>query len=96
MFRRLGPENDILDDITRVEKLIRDRFGIPESEIILVSEDPGLKPGFPPKETNAVFWKQETRYRLKIFQPVSTVQEQDLPLRWLLPALEDNGDLECC
>jgi hypothetical protein len=96
MFRRLGPENDILDDITRVEKLIRDRFGIPESEIILVSENPGLKPGFPPTETNIVFWKQKTRYRLKIFQPVSTVKEPDLPLRWLLPALEDNGDLECC
>ena len=96
MFRRLGPEKTTLSDITRVESLIRERFEIPDSEIILVSEDPGLKLGFPPKETNAVFWKQDTRYRLKIFQPVSTVQEKDLPLRWLLPALEDTGDLECC
>ena len=96
MFRRLGSDDNILEDIHRVEGLIRQRFGIPESEIILVSEDPGLKPGFPPKETNAVFWKQEVRYRLKIFAPVADVSADDLPLRWLLPALEDTGELECC
>ncbi|HCH56596.1 MAG TPA: hypothetical protein DEV64_05855 [Rhodospirillaceae bacterium] len=96
MFRRLGPENNILEDINRVERLIRQRFGLPDSEITLVSEDPGLKPGFPPKETNVVFWKEETRYRLKIFSPIAKVSSDDLPLTWLLPALEDNGDLDCC
>jgi hypothetical protein len=96
MFRRLGPENNILEDINRVEGLIRDRFAISNSEIILVSEDPGFKPGFPPKETNAVFWKQETRYRLKIFSPIAEVKNNDLPIAWLLPSLEDNGDTDCC
>ena len=96
MFRRLGAGKDTLEDITRVESLIRERFDIPASEIILVSEDPGLKPGFPPKETNAVFWKRETRYRLKIFSPVAAVTPEDLPLRWLLPSLEDTGELDCC
>lgn len=96
MFRRLGPENNVLEDINRVEALIRKRFSIPDAEIILVSEDPGLKPGFPSKETNAVFWKEDTRYRLKIFSPVAKVGDDDLPITWLLPSLEDNGDLDCC
>jgi hypothetical protein len=96
MFRRLGPGKDSLADISRVEILIRDRFRIPVSEIILVSEDPGAKPGFPPWETNVIFWKEEKRYRLKIFSPVSKVGEADLPVGWLLPSLEDNGEAGCC
>jgi len=96
MFRRLGPEKDTLGDISRVEDLVRDRFGIPQSEIILVSQDPGIRPGFPRYETNVIFWKAERRYRLKVFEPVAKVKDADLPVRWLLPALEDNGDLDCC
>jgi hypothetical protein len=48
MFRRLGPARDTLEDITRVEALVREQFRISEDEIILVSEDPGTKPCFPP------------------------------------------------
>jgi hypothetical protein len=96
MFRRLGPEKDTLNDISRVEILVRERFAIPESEIILVSQDPGFRPGFPPQETNVIFWKNQTRYRLKIFAPVSNVMGNDLPVNWLLPSLKDNGDTDCC
>ena len=96
MFRRLGPEKDTLEDITRIEGLVRERFRIGGSDIILVSQDPGTKPGFPPCETNVVFWKDEKRYRLKIFAPVSHVRGTDLPVDWLLPLLEDNGDAGCC
>ena len=96
MFRRLGPGKDTLDDISRVEVLVRERFRVPPSEIILVSQDPGTKPGFPPQETNVIFWKNEKRYRLKIFSPVSNVMNADLPIGWLLPALEDNGEGGCC
>ena len=96
MFRRLGTAKDTLDDISRVEALIRARFSIGESEIVLVSEDPGTKPGFPLTETNMVFWKSDTRYRLKIFSPVASVTDTDIPVRWLLPALEDTGEGGCC
>ena len=96
MFRRLGPEKDTLEDITRIEGLVRQRFRIGEGDIILVSQDPGTKPGFPPVETNVIFWKEEKRYRLKIFAPVSHVMNKDLPIDWLLPLLEDNGDAGCC
>ena len=77
MFRRLGPEKDTLGDISRVEGLVRDRFGVPGSEIILVSQDPGLRPGFPPHETNVIFWKNQRRYRLKVFAPVAKVADGD-------------------
>ncbi len=96
MFGRFGPGNDVLEDISRVEGLVRDRFRVEDTEIILVSEDPGTKPGFPPLETNVIFWKNDTRYRMKIFSPVSKVVGTDLPIGWLLPSLEDNGIADCC
>ena len=96
MFTRLGPGKDTLADISRVEALVRERFRVSESDIILVSQDPGIKPGFPPLETNVIFWKNEKRYRLKVFAPVSQVTDADLPVSWLLPALEDTGESACC
>lgn len=96
MLRRLGPIKGTLDDVCRVEGLVRERFGIGGADIVLVSEDPGMKPGFPPLETNVIFWKKEKRYRLKIFLPVSRVRDTDLPVRWLLPSLEDTGEADCC
>ena len=96
MFTRLGPGKDTLADISRVEALVRERFRIGESDIILVSQDPGIKPGFPPLETNVVFWKSKKRYRLRVFAPVSQVTDADLPVAWLLPALEDTGESACC
>ena len=96
MLQRLGPAKDTLRDITRIEGLVRARFRIGARDIVLVSQDPGTKPGFPPVETNVIFWKDEKRYRLKIFSPVSQVMNTDLPIDWLLPLLEDNGDAGCC
>jgi hypothetical protein len=96
MFRRLSPAKDNLPALSRVEAMVRDRFRIPERQIILVSQDVGVKPGFPPLETNVVFWKNEKRYRLKIFSPVAQVSDSDIPVAWLLPALEDLGEGECC
>ena len=96
MFRRLGPTKGTLYDISRVEDLIRRRYSVPGKKIVLVSQDPGMVPGFPQEETNIVFWKDEKSYRLKVFLPVADVTDTDLPLSWLLPSLEDNGDADCC
>ena len=96
MFRRLGPAQDTLDDISRVEDLVRARFSVTDADIVLVSQDRGFKPGFPPLETNVIFWKDDIRYRLKIFSPIAEVTETDLPVAWLLPALVDTGEGECC
>jgi len=96
MFRRLGTVKNILEEISRVEGLVRERFRVLATDIVLVSQDPGAKPGFPPLETNVIFWKNETRYRLKIFTPVAEVGDADLPVAWLLPSLEDSGEGCCC
>ncbi len=96
MFRRLGPAADRLPDIARVEKIIRRRFEVNENEIILVSQDVNNKPGFPIEETNIVFFKENKRFKLKIFLPVASVSEQDIPLKWLLNSLQDTGEDDCC
>ncbi len=96
MFRRLGSAAGALDDLTRVEALVRERFRVGGPDLILVSQDAATQPGFPPEETNVVFWKDDKRYRLKVFAPVAEVGDADLPVGWLLPALEDTGDAECC
>lgn len=96
MFKRFGPADNTLDDLSRVEALVRARFEIPPADIVLVSQDAGFKPGFPPLETNVIFFKDETRYRLKIFLPVADITDKDLPIAWLLPSLEDTGEGECC
>ena len=96
MFKRLVAEKNNLNDISRIETIYRIRFQIESGDIILVSEDTGNKPGFPPFETNIIFWKNDTRYRQKIFLRVCEVTEDDVPIKWLLPSLEDNGDVDCC
>ena len=67
MFRRLTANGNNLDEIMRVETIVRSRFQIGSNNIILVSEDPVEKPGFPPFETNIIFWINDIRYRQKIF-----------------------------
>lgn len=53
-------------------------------------------PGCPPVETIVAFWWQDSaRYRFKVFKPLADVKEADIPVKWLLPALEDYGDLGC-
>ena len=96
MFRRLAPPIDILNDINHVESIFRERFKIEKNDIVLVSEDQCTKLGFPPYETNIIFWKDRTRYRHKIFMRISDVTHEDVPVKWLLPSLEDNGEGDCC
>ena len=48
MFRRLAPATDNLQDISRVEAILRERFDVDQNEIILVSEDPGKSRAFRP------------------------------------------------
>ena len=96
MFRPIGASRNTLPDLVRVEQLVRDRYGVAMRDIVLVSEDPGAKPGYPAKETNIVFWKAGDRFRIRIFAPVSCVTAADLPVAWLLSAFRDNGDADCC
>jgi len=96
MFRRFEPPQLATIEIIRVEDLIRAHFSITEYDLVLVSEDHSAKPGYPIYETNVVFWISQTRYRIKFFKRLAEVDLSDLPIRWLLPMHEDNGDNDCC
>ena len=97
MFRRLAAQPSELPDLDRVEALIRDHFGLGADAIVLIAEERPDAPGLPPVATTVRFWADAaTRYRLKIFKPVAEVGVADLPARWLLPSLIDDGDTECC
>lgn len=96
MIWRFGSSRAAAADLVRVEDLVRDRFAVAAEDLVLVSEDRGAKPGYPDHETNLVFWKGSSRYRIKLFKRLAEVDATDLPVRWLLPVYEDNGDNDCC
>lgn len=80
----------------RIKTWVRERFDLPSDAVIMVAEIQCQVPGCPPVETGIAFWDQKgTRYRIKIFKPEREVTADDLPVKWLLPALEDYGDLGC-
>ena len=97
MFRRLGAEPKDLADLDRVEALVRARFGLGADPVVLVTEDRPRTPGLPDVDTTIRFWAdRKTRHRLRIFKPAATITPDDLPARWLMSSLVDDGDGECC
>jgi len=97
MFQRFGGDAGNLVHLRRIEADLRRRFGLRAADIVLVSEEaPGL-PGFPGTQTTARFWDaQGRRYRLRVFKPAAEVGPADMPPAFLLPALIDDGDPDCC
>lgn len=91
---RKGSEH--LEAIERVSSWVRARFALGEEAVVMVSEVSCQLPGCPPVETAVAFWTNEaTRYRTKIFKPVADVTEDDLPPKWYLPAMFDDGTIWC-
>ncbi len=83
--------------LERVEGWVRARFGLPDAALVLVREEAPAVPGALGPATTVLFWDAGGgRYRLRLFKPVAEVDEADLPARWLLGALKDEGDEECC
>ena len=78
----------------RVREWVRTRFELGETAI-LVAEVACAVPGCPPIETVIAFWSEERRHHLKVFKPVAAVTEDDLPPRWMKPALAVADDDEC-
>lgn len=82
--------------IDRVESWTRQRFDLEDEAVVMVADVRCQVPGCPPIETIVAFWASGgPRYRFKVFKPVADVDEDDIPVKWLLPALEDVGDLGC-
>ncbi|MEX1215528.1 hypothetical protein [Saccharospirillum sp.] len=82
--------------LDRVESWTRSRFELNGEAVVVVAEVRCQVPGCPPIETIVAFWLTSgPRYRFKVFKPLAEVIESDIPVKWLLPALEDAGDLGC-
>lgn len=87
------------DDAVRVQGLLRNLFDLPDHAAIVVSELQCAVPGCPPVETVALFWDAAgLGYRWRVFKPLAGVCAEDLPPKWYLPALLDDGggDCGCC
>jgi len=94
-FGKKTPEH--VAALDRVREWVRARFALGDAAI-LVAEVACAVPGCPPIETVIAFWSDEKRYHFKVFKPVAEVSEDDLPPRWLKPALAVSDDIwcECC
>jgi nitrate reductase delta subunit len=85
-----GPE------AARLAALVRARFALPPGAVVIASELGCRVPGCPPLETVVLVWDESgARHRLKVFRPLAEVGEDDLPPRWYLPALRDEGEPDC-
>lgn len=85
--------------LDRIKQWTRERFKLPPSAPIVVTEVACLVPGCPPLETVAAFWTGDgRRYQFKLFKPPEQVVQDDLPYAWLMKSLEagEGAGLDCC
>jgi len=95
-FRR---EASHLASMERIKAMTRERFELDEDTPLLVTEVACASPGCPPLETVVVFWTGPAdRHQFKVFKPLDEVGEDDLPFRWMKPALivPEGYGCDCC
>lgn len=88
-----------LDAVERVKDWARDRFGLRESDTVLVSEVAGVLPGCPPLQTAVAFWTPGgTRHHFTVFKRLQEVVEEDIPPAWMKAALalSEGASCACC
>jgi hypothetical protein len=103
VFRSLQPEGPGSAACLVVEALVHEHFALAVDETVTASEREGSLPGVPPWETLIVFWTDlpdgsTQRHECKVFKPASEVVADDLPPRWMKPALAvaPNYGCDCC
>ena len=100
MFAPFKRSGDRLAAAERVKRWTRNRFGLAENAMLLVSELESAVPGFPPLHTVVAFWTAEQKhYHFRIFKPLLEVLEEDLPPSWYKEALAvpfEGMQCECC
>ncbi|SON57772.1 hypothetical protein HDIA_4231 [Hartmannibacter diazotrophicus] len=86
------------DATTRIKAWTRARFALAENDTVFVSEVACGLPGCPPIETVVAFWTApETRHAYKVFKPLASVEETDLPPAFMKTALiVGPDDFGCC
>jgi hypothetical protein len=97
---RKSPE--FLQSMERVKDSTRQRFGLAEDAVVLVTEVACVVPGCPPLETVVAFWTADEKahheklHTFKVFKPLQEVVEDDIPPAWMLEALAEEDSYECC
>ena len=85
-----------LEAVERLKDATRERFGLGESDTIVVTESAPSLAGFPPHETKVVFWTGDaTRHHFKVFKPVEEVADADIPPAWMRESLAGAEGVEC-
>jgi hypothetical protein len=79
----------------RVREWTRARFALADGETVMVSEIACATPGCPPIETHVVFWTDQGRHHFKVFKPLASVLEDDLPPAFMKSALTWVEGVEC-
>ena len=101
MLGNVRKSPDQLAAIARVTAWVRVRFGLADSDAVLVTEVVCALPGCPPLETVIAVWSgtaangEPRRHHHKIFKPVVELTESDLPPAWFKRELAVPEDFEC-
>lgn len=86
-----------LQALERIAAWTRLRFALAEGDPVVITEEAGRLPGFPPRETLVTFWSEGTRHHFRVFKPAAEVAEADLPPSWLKGSIAGDGiDCDCC
>ncbi len=87
-FIKKSPGHSLALD--RVREWTRDRFGLTDDAVLMVSEVACSLPGCAPLETVVAFWTEgNRRHHFKVFKPVADVVPDDFPPAWMKDALAD-------
>ncbi|MFT7106139.1 MAG: nitrate reductase delta subunit [Yoonia sp.] len=97
MFAHRNITSATVADLERIETTVRSRYRVPKDQIVLVTQEPARLIGGPDQMTTVLFWiDAETRYKVRLFKPVSEVSLPDFPPFWLRSALLDDELADCC
>ncbi len=85
--------------LQQVEAWTRERFGLTDDAVVMVSEIQCALPGCPPLETVIAFWTApDARHHCKVFKAVQDVLAEDLPYAWMKGSLRvpAGEGCDCC
>jgi hypothetical protein len=101
MLRPLRKSPSHLAAVAKVTGWLRERFSLDPTATVMVAEVECRLPGCPPVETVLAWWTvgsapgETQRHHYKIFKPVETVVEEDLPPSWMRHAFAVSDDYRC-
>jgi hypothetical protein len=84
--------------VARVCGWTKARFALADDETLMVSEFACRVPGCPSIETHVVFWTAAGRHHFKIFKPMTSLTDDDLPPAFMKNALValEGFECDCC